>query len=114
MSKYKTPREKKLASLALDDRNVYGENDKSSRKAIPLRKQLSHQALRRAADQPLATIKQIGFEDEDAIVELESALLSKEIKAVRGRFRKRPDEPLGAVLKTKTIGKRAAYKRIRK
>jgi hypothetical protein len=114
MSKLKTPREKKLASLALDNRNVYGENAKASRKAIPLRKQLSHQSLRRAAKQPLAAMGAIDRHDEDAVVDLESTLLSDELQADRGRFRKRPDETLGAVLSAKTIGNRAAFKRIRK
>jgi hypothetical protein len=38
MSRLKSPQQKKLASLALDRRNVYGENDKASRKLIPLEK----------------------------------------------------------------------------
>jgi hypothetical protein len=112
MSKLKTPREKKLASLALDGRNVYGENDKSSRKAIPLKKQLSHQALRRASKQPLALLNsQIG---EDGLVLAEAALLSNEIKAKRGRFRKRPDEALGNVLASKQTGDKTTLRRKRK
>lgn len=34
----KTPQDKKALSYAKDRRNTYGENDKSSRKAIPARK----------------------------------------------------------------------------
>jgi hypothetical protein len=84
VSKLKTPREKKLASLALDGRNVYGENDKSSRKAIPLRKQLSHQALRRASKQPLSTLESNASEDN--LIQVEAELLANEIGAKRQRF----------------------------
>jgi len=42
-----TPQEKKVLSYAKDCRNVYGENDKSSRKAIPRRKQQQRQNERR-------------------------------------------------------------------
>jgi hypothetical protein len=114
VSKLKTPREKKIASLALDNRNVYGENDKSSRKAIPLRKQLSHQAVRRASVQPLAAITMIDVRDEDAVVSLETTLLSDELHAERNRFRKRPDEPLAAVLQSKDAGGKREFTRKRK
>ena len=43
----KTPQEKKILSYAKDCRNNYGENDKSSRKAIPRRKQQQRQNERR-------------------------------------------------------------------
>jgi hypothetical protein len=111
MSKLKTPLEKKAASLALDGRNVYGENDKSSRKAIPLRKQFSHQEVRRAS-KPLATLtSQL---DEEDLVALEAKVLATEIGATRGRFRKRPDESLGAVLAAKQTGDHSVLKRKRK
>jgi hypothetical protein len=112
MSKIKNPVDKKAASLALDGRNVYGENDKSSRKAIPLRKQASHQALRRASKQPLANIN--SALDEDGLVATESTLLSNEVAAIRGRFRKRPDEPLGVVIKAKRTGDGSQLSRKRK
>jgi hypothetical protein len=112
MSKIKTPREKKLASLALDNRNVYGENDKSSRKAIPLRKQLSHQALRRASKQPLSTVN--SRLDEDDLVRTEASVLADELGAKRKRFRKRPDESLGAILVSKQNGDRTNLQRKRK
>jgi hypothetical protein len=112
VSKLKTPHEKKLASLALDGRNVYGENDKSSRKAIPLRKQLSHQALRRASKQPLSTLESNASEDN--LIQVQAELLANEIGAKRQRFRKRPDESLGAVLQAKLAGNQAGFKRKRK
>jgi hypothetical protein len=111
MSKLKTPQEKKLASLALDDRNVFGENDKSSRKAIPLRKQLSHQELRRAS----RSLPKLNTEiDEDGLGAAEAEILASEIGAKRRRFRKRPDEPLGTLLTAKRTGNRLILKRKRK
>ena len=111
MSKLKTPSEKKAASLAMDGRNVYGENDKSSRKAIPLRKQLSHQKVRRAS-KPLAELSHAV--DEDDFVAIEANVRAAEIAADRARFRKRPDEPLGRVLRAKQTGDRSGLQRKRK
>ncbi|MBS1798329.1 MAG: hypothetical protein JSS95_00745 [Acidobacteria bacterium] len=112
MSKIKNPIDKKVASLALDARNVYGVNDKSSRKAIPLRKQASHQALRRASKQPLAAVN--SALDEDDLVATEAKLLSNEAVAIGRRFRKRPDEPLGVVIEAKRTGDRSQLSRKRK
>jgi len=99
MSKLKTPKQKKLASLALDRRNVYGENDKASRKLIPLAKQLSQQALRSAAKRPLIRAEMLS--DEDSANRVEFEVQSAVIQAKRKSFKKRPDAPLGAVLKGK-------------
>ena len=99
MSRLKTPRQKKLASLALDGRNVYWENDKASRKRIPLSKQQSHQATRRAAKNPLFHAE--SFVDEDCASSAEFNVDSALIQAKRKSFKKRPDAPLGAVLKGK-------------
>ena len=100
MSKLKTPKQKKLASLALDRRNVYGENDKASRKLIPAGKQLSHQSLRSAAKRPL--LKTERLVDEDSANRAEFDVQSALIQSKRKSFKKRPDAPLGAVLKDKT------------
>ena len=102
MSKLKTPREKKLASLALDNRNVYGENDKASRRRIPLAKQEGHQTLRRAAKRPLHNVSAAASEDD--LVSAESEVKVQEIKAKRKAFKKRPDEPLRALLEYKETG----------
>ncbi len=48
-----SPEEKKALSYARDGRNAYGENDKSSRKAIPRRKRQRARATRRLANQQL-------------------------------------------------------------
>ena len=101
MSKLKTPREKKLASLALDRRNAFGENDKSSRKNIPLSKQRSHQAVRRAAKQPLALITGA---NEDHLMQAESQVRDTIKFGERRSFRKRPDASLGEVLEHQRTG----------
>ena len=102
MSKIKTPREKKLASLALDRRNVYGENDKASRKNIPRSKQKSHQALRRAANQPVASLT--GHIDEDTAIQAELKTHNSMIEKKRKSFNKRPDAPLGTYLESRDTG----------
>jgi hypothetical protein len=102
MSKLKTPREKKEASLEHDRRNVYFENDKSSRKNIPRSKKLSHQAERRAANQPLAKLKDKVDEEEGVAAELESRV---QFKKKRGAgFRKHPDAKLKDVIHFRQTG----------
>jgi hypothetical protein len=95
MSKLKVPQEKKSASLELDRRNRYGENNKSSRKNIPLSKQRSHMAERRAANQPL--LKLSGSIDDTAVV-AETEANTQAIAKHREGFRKHPDTPLKTVL----------------
>jgi hypothetical protein len=46
-AEYMTPQEKKRLSLKKDCRNTYGENDKSSRKAIRFRKHWVNRSFRR-------------------------------------------------------------------
>jgi len=45
--RFRSPQEKKALSYQKDCRNTYGENDKASRKAIPLRKAASIRSERR-------------------------------------------------------------------
>jgi hypothetical protein len=96
MSKLKAPREKKDASLALDRRNVHGENDKSSRKSIAKGKQRTHQTLRRSVKPPLLN-PSTELTEED-LLHIEAAVITREIKGKREIFRKRPDEPLAAYI----------------
>ncbi len=55
----KTPQEKKILSYQKDRRNAYGQNDKASRKSIPLRKRLAHRSARRAAKTALSTTSDV-------------------------------------------------------
>ncbi|MCE7008458.1 hypothetical protein LWC34_37445 [Kibdelosporangium philippinense] len=65
MGRRRSPQEKKRLSYSKDRRNWYGENDKSSRKAIALRKRLRHRAARHEVHQELASvIGQLGKADE--------------------------------------------------
>lgn len=91
----KTPQEKKLLSYAKDRRNAYGENDKSSRKAIPLRKRLVNRANRHASQRLLS--EATGAADVEVAEAAEHRALGKRPK----RWSKRPDKPLGEYLADK-------------
>ncbi len=101
MSKIKSPQEKKRLSLALDRRNVYGENDKASRKLIPKGKQRNHMRERRSANASLFKAK--GKPDEHMAVASEIKAKEATIYIKRAGFKKRPDLALGTVLKRKAI-----------
>lgn len=102
MSKVKNPREKKRLSLARDRRNWYGENDKSSRKAIPRNKRRVNRVNRHAAAGELT--RALGAPDMEAAEAVESR--------VEGRrpvsWRKEADLPLGEVIE-KRLAFRAAH-----
>lgn len=89
----RSPQEKKLLSLLKDRRNLYGENDKASRKAIPLRKAMAWREERRAARSALG--QAIAAPEEAADV-IESDL-RKDIERAR-RWKKAPDAPLGEAI----------------
>ena len=78
-----TPQEKKVLSYAKDCPNVYGENDKSSRKAIPRRKQQQRQNERRVLK---ANLKKTIEGTEEVTLE----------RPKLGMWRKVADEPLGS------------------
>ena len=88
----RSPREEKSLSYAKDRRSIYGENDKSSRKNIPLRKRLVNKANRHASQQLLS--------EATGPVDLDRAELA-EVQATGRRpkvWRKQPDIPLGEYL----------------
>lgn len=97
--KRKTPQQKKAESYRKDRRNTYGENDKSSRKNIPLNQRLWNRAQRRLAREAFAA----GTVDEERIDAVEARLKRKRLQA----WRKWPDQPLGEVVKAK-LARRAA------
>jgi hypothetical protein len=96
MSKIKSAREEKEKSLAHDRRNVYGENQKASRKNIPLAKQRSHQSVRRATKRALSVSGDVG---EERAADAQFNATSEEIAHKRKRFKKRPDASLNAIFK---------------
>jgi hypothetical protein len=87
------PTEDKALSYAHDRRNTYGENSKSSRKAIPKFKAASHRRARSKVEQALSDLS----DPEAADTKVRSLNL-------RPQKTKAPDEPLGVVLARK--GKR--------
>lgn len=85
----KSPQEKKALSYAKDRRNVFGENDKASRKAIPARKAGESRKVRRKARQSLE-----GFElADEATADVVESSLRHDLERVGG-WTKSPDAPL--------------------
>jgi hypothetical protein len=86
----KSPQEKKALDYQKDRRNTYGENSKSSRKAIHLRKAWVNRSYRRDVRAELAKASQTPDPEEH------------QVDAVRRKdWKKSPDEPLGEVLRRK-------------
>jgi hypothetical protein len=99
VSTVKNPTEKKRLSLELDRRNTYGENSKSSRKAIPKGKQREHMDVRRSAGEVLRRLK--GNVPEDGLDNAELLVKSRVALSKRREFKKSPDKPLRVVLAKK-------------
>lgn len=93
--KRRSPQEKKALSYAKDRRNVYGENDKSSRKNLPRKRARVHRANRHSAHQVL--LEATGAVDADRSEAVEQRLQGRRPR----RFRKWPDLPLGEYLRSK-------------
>lgn len=89
----RSPQEKKELSYAKDRRNTYGENNKASRKAIPIRKAKESRQDRRKVTQGLAVISRVAEEQAELI---ESSAIH-DVHRVGG-WRKSADEPLGKVV----------------
>lgn len=85
--KRKTPQEKKRESYLRDRRNTYGENDKSSRRNIPLSKRMRSRAERRLARTAFPAGAGV---DVDRADDVESRVKHKRRRA----WKKCPDQPL--------------------
>jgi hypothetical protein len=90
----RSPREKKALSYALDRRNAYRENDKASRKLIPLRKAQESRQARRKAAQALEALPRLG----EAAADVAESSARQDVYRVGG-WRKSADAPLGEGLK---------------
>jgi hypothetical protein len=91
----RSPQEKKALSYARDRRNAFGESDKGSRKAIPLRKRKVNRANRHAARQQL---DELG----DRVVPERAERVEERVQGTKPKtWRKWPDEPLGRALERK-------------
>lgn len=99
MSKIKHPYQKKQKSLDKDCRNTYGENDKSSRKAIRQGKARQHRAERRIGKQPLSIIPLQS--NDDYIDELAFQANFQSYKNRLTGFKKWSDTPLRKFLQSK-------------
>ncbi len=91
----KTPQEKKALSYAKDRRNSYGENDKASRKIIPLRKARVNRSYRKKVDEILREI------EAAPNVEIAELLESSVRNIKRNDWKKSPDAPLCEVVEQK-------------
>lgn len=94
-----SPQDKKQLSYERDRRNVYGENDKSSRKAIPFRKRAVNKANRHVDHQIL--LSATGVRDLAADELTDDRVHGRR----RKRWRKQPDQPLGEILDCKRARK---------
>lgn len=94
----RSPQGKKALSYARDRRSIYGENDKASRKAIPLRKRLVNKANRHATQQQL--------HEAEGLVDLDRADLADVSRARPKVWRKIPDIPLGEYLDRRVASRR--------
>jgi hypothetical protein len=96
MSRVKSPQEKKTLSLDRDRRNVFGENDKASRKNISRARQRGHMKLRRNVRQALRKAR--AEFDNQAADDAESILRDRSERSGKRPFEKTPDLPLGIVI----------------
>jgi hypothetical protein len=90
MSKARSPQEKKALSYGRDGRNAYGQNDKASRKLVPLRKAQESRRDRHEIGQALHVLPRLG----EAAAELAESLARQDTPRVGG-WRKGPDVSLG-------------------
>ncbi|MFD7256285.1 hypothetical protein [Streptomyces sp. NPDC059874] len=86
----RSPQEKKRLSYLKDRRNVYGENQKSSRKNIPRSRRARHHALRRGEQLALERLRAFGGAVDDSEVQF--------ARRGTGQWRKSADRPLGEVV----------------
>lgn len=85
----KTPQQKKSHSLKRDCRNVYGENDKAARKAIPLRKAKEIRSTRRKSNQAIAQVERL----DEAQADVVESSVRQDVHRL-GSWTKLPDAPL--------------------
>jgi hypothetical protein len=86
MARRQSPQEKKIRAYQHDRRNVYGENDKASRKSIRAQKAARSRRPRRLAKKELR-FDRSGLVKDDYIVNPRS-----------WSWKKYPDEPVGLIL----------------
>jgi hypothetical protein len=95
----RSPQEKKALSYTKDRRNVYGENDKSSRKNIRRKKRIPNRADRHREHRLLSTAT--GPTAAEAAQRVEDRLLAKKSMWLTRRWRKWRDAPLAEIVADK-------------
>ena len=91
----KTPQDKKALSLAHDRRNIYGNNQKAARKAIPLRKALENRRVRHKDNQAVSHSSHL----DEAALDLAESSARHGVHRLGG-WKKGADAPLGLVIET--------------
>ena len=94
----KTPQQKKALSYRKDCRNIYGNNDKAARKAIPTRKAVAHRKIRRKANQSLERAEA----GDEAAADLIESSIRHDIAKIGG-WTKGADMPLGEYIDYKAM-----------
>ena len=98
----RSPQDKKRLSFERDGRNVYAENDKTARKAIPKFKALSNRRLRHKA----RSLLQPGEIDDGNLIDVSDArLATATFHGLNPKVRKIADSRLGLVIGTKTAAR---------
>lgn len=107
MNRRLVPAEKKRLSYERDGVNLYGENDKASRKAIPRFKAASHRKMRHAER---ALVDRLGAADNDVV---ETDLGDATFRGLHPWKQKSPDTRLGVALLIERKGGEALKRGLR-
>jgi len=105
----RSPQEKKKLSYERDRVNVYGQNDKASRKGIPKRKTASNRSLRRATTELVRKIAQT----EDEAPRFDAGLADATFEGLHPARRKHRDLPLAVTLDKRPATRRYGADRVR-
>jgi hypothetical protein len=89
----KSPQQKKALSLEKDCRNSFGENDKGSRRIVPLRKAQESRRNRHKNNQAIAVIERL----DDGAADLTESSARQDVYRAGG-WRKGADVPLGRIV----------------
>jgi hypothetical protein len=101
----RSPQEKKRLSYLKDRRNLYGENDKASRKNIPRSRKQKHRAERHRVGGGIRKSLQDSTAGPDRADIDEDALERRLAGRRSSRWRKRADRPLGETVEFR-LGRR--------
>jgi len=104
----RSPQEKKKLSYERDCVNVYGQNDKASRKAIPRKKAASNRGLRRKTTELVRKIARTG----DDTARVDAGLADATFEGLHPERHKYRDLPIGVMLDTRPVTRRFGADRV--